>query len=161
MPITASTFTLGPLQPDGRRPVIERHTASAVLVIFVEYLATSGTNHNAVMVARATLLNDVLADEEARSLNGGAFVLQQQTKAQYLTWLRLRYQQSAGAGTCRIAHRMLKHIADNDCTVAEMRTAWGLSVANWTTKATELQLKADKWNNLRSAENAMTSEVGD
>lgn len=161
MPITASTLTLGPVQPDGRRPVIERHTASTGLVIFVEYLATAGTDYTLVMTARAALLADILADEEARGMNGGALTLQHQTKAQYLLNLRVRYMRSVREDTCRLAHRMLKHITDNDCTPAEMRTAWGMTVADWTAKATNLQLKADKWNNLRSAENAMNSEVGD
>lgn len=161
MPIVSSTFSAGPAQGDGRRHVVERHTDGNAFVHIVEYLASVGAVHNTIMAARAVLLAETLADDEARRVNGSALVLTQQTIPQYLSRLRLSYQPSAGAGTCRIAHRMLKHLADNDCTPAQMRTAWGLSVTDWTAKAANLQLKADKWNNLRSAENAMTSEVGD
>lgn len=161
MPIVSSSFAVGPTQPHGYSPVTEMHTDSNGTVHTASYLAAPGTAYATVMSARAVLIAETLADEEERAVNGGALSLKHQTKAQYLLKLRQSYLRSTQADTCRIAHRMLRHLANNECTVGEMRTAWGMTVSQWTTKAALLQLKADKWTSYRNAETAMNNEAGD
>jgi hypothetical protein len=72
MPIASSSFSLGPVQKDGRRYVSERHTDSTGEVHAVEYLASNGAGHAAIMAARALEISDALADDEAVRIANGA-----------------------------------------------------------------------------------------
>lgn len=73
MPIVSSTHTIGHAQIDGRRYVTERHTDDIGAVLEVEYLAADGADYTAIRAARASKINDELAEAEANALiNGGA-----------------------------------------------------------------------------------------
>lgn len=72
MPIVSSTHVVGQAQVDGRRYVTESHTDGTGAVRQVEYLAAVGTDYAAVRDARALVIADQLADEEAAQEFGSA-----------------------------------------------------------------------------------------
>lgn len=56
---------------------------------------------------------------------------------------------------------MLKHLADGDVTLAQMQNAWNMTAPEWTAKAAQLQVRADRWASFRAAESAADAETGD
>lgn len=90
-----------------------------------------------------------------------AFNPKHQTKVQYLRRLRERYRDATKMDACRLANRILRHLADGDVTQAQMQTAWGMTAQEWAAKAVNLQVRADKWIVYRAAENAASNEAGD
>ena len=74
-----------------------------------------------------------------------AFNPRQQTKVQYLVRLRDRYRGAVKMEACRLANRMLRHLADGDVTQAQMLSAWNMTQTEWDVKAVALQAKANKW----------------
>ena len=90
-----------------------------------------------------------------------AFNPKHQTKVQYLRRLRERYRDATKMDACRLADRILRHLADGDVTLVQMQTAWGMTAQEWTVKAVQLQARADKWLAFKAAENAASNEAGD
>lgn len=90
-----------------------------------------------------------------------AFNPKHQTKVQYLRRLRERYREATKMDACRLANRILRHLADGDVTVAQMQTAWNMTAQEWAAKAAQLQVRADKWIAFKAAENAAANEAGD
>lgn len=90
-----------------------------------------------------------------------AFNPKHQTKVQYLRRLRERYRDATKMDACRLANRILRHLADGDVTLAQMQTAWGMTAQEWAAKAVNLQARADKWLAYRAAEQAADNEAGD
>jgi len=90
-----------------------------------------------------------------------AFNPKHQTKIQYLRRLRERYKAAVKMEACRLANRILRHLADGDVTQTQMLAAWNLTASEWTTKAAALQIRANKWIAFKSANNAAENEVGD
>lgn len=90
-----------------------------------------------------------------------AFNPRHQTKVQYLRRLRERYRDAVKMDACRLAHRILKHLADGDVTLVQMQNAWGMTAQEWAAKAVNLQARADKWLAFKAAENAASNEAGD
>ena len=90
-----------------------------------------------------------------------AFNPKHQTKVQYLRRLRERYRDAVKMDACRLAHRILKHLADGDVSLAQMQTAWNMTAQEWAAKTLQLQARADKWLTFKAAENAAANEAGD
>ena len=90
-----------------------------------------------------------------------ALNLQHQTKVQYLKRLRERYRDAAKLEACRLANKVLQHLADGDVTLAQMQNAWNMTPAEWTAKAAQLQTKANKWTAYKAAETTAQNEAGD
>ena len=84
-----------------------------------------------------------------------------QTKLQYLKRLRERYRVATRMEACRLANRMLRHLADGDVSLAQMQNAWNMTPQEWTAKAANLQVRADKWIAFKAAERAADNEAGD
>lgn len=73
MPIVSSTYTEGPVQPDGRRYVTERHIDDAGEVYDYEWLG--GQNAELVLQARTATLDKLLAEKaEAEALVVGTLL---------------------------------------------------------------------------------------
>lgn len=70
MPILTSTHVVGHVQKDGRSYVTESHADDTGTVLDVLYLAAVGTDYAAVRDARALMLNEQLAEQEASDLLG-------------------------------------------------------------------------------------------
>ncbi len=90
-----------------------------------------------------------------------AFNPKHQTKVQYLRRLRERYRDATRMDACRLASRILRHLADGDVTLVQMQNAWNMTAQEWTAKAVNLQVRADKWLAFKAAENAASNEAGD
>ena len=72
MSIVNSTFSLDNHdQVDGRVYVTEIHTDSDGVQHIVEYLADQGMDHSAICTARATQINEILANAEANEILAG------------------------------------------------------------------------------------------
>lgn len=57
MPLASSVFTIGHQQADGRRYVLERHTAEDGEIYEYEYLSNGNPNPQLVMDDRAATIN--------------------------------------------------------------------------------------------------------
>lgn len=90
-----------------------------------------------------------------------AFNPRHQTKVQYLRRLRERYRDAVKMDACRLANRILRHLADGDVTLVQMQTAWGMTAQEWADKAVNLQARADKWLAFKAASAAADNEAGD
>ena len=90
-----------------------------------------------------------------------AFNPRHQTKVQYLRRLRERFKDATKMEACRLANRILRHLADGDVTLAQMLSAWNMTQAEWTVKAASLQVRADKWLAFKAANTAADNEAGD
>ena len=90
-----------------------------------------------------------------------AFNPRHQTKVQYLVRLRDRYRAAVKMDACRLANRILRHLADGDVTLVQMQNAWNMTAAEWTTKAAQLQVRADKWLANKAAEQTASNEGQD
>lgn len=88
-----------------------------------------------------------------------ALTLQHQNKVQYLVRLRNRCRAAEKRQACRLAWRILQHLAAGDVTLAQMQNAWNMTPDEWTAKAALLQVRADKWTAILAAE-ASTDAVG-
>ena len=84
-----------------------------------------------------------------------------QTKVQYLRRLRERYRDAERLEACRLAAKVLRHLADGDVTLVQMQNAWGMTAPEWTAKAVQLQARADKWAAFKASEAAMNNDRGD
>lgn len=83
-----------------------------------------------------------------------ALNLQHQTAAEFAARLRARYLSSSREECARIAKWILDHIEAGDFTELQVRNAFGLSAAQWTTLKTKL-------TNLRIAYNAVQVAAGE
>lgn len=79
-------------------------------------------------------------------------VLREMTKAQFLARLRADYAGSTGERATRLATLVLDCIASGFCTDAEMRSAFGKTVAQWAPfKSTVLTPQANARAAVRGA----------
>lgn len=90
-----------------------------------------------------------------------AFNPKHQTKVQYLVRLGDRYRGAVKMDACRLANRILRHLADGDVTLVQMQNAWNMTAAEWAAKAAQLQVRADKWLAFKSAEQSAGNEGAD
>lgn len=68
MSVVSSSYTLGPLEVDGRRYVRETHTLSTGEVIAQSYGPVPAVDYNAVLTFHATEIADGLAVNEANEV---------------------------------------------------------------------------------------------
>jgi len=90
-----------------------------------------------------------------------AFNPRHQTKVQYLVRLRQRYRDATKMDACRLANRILRHLADGDVTQVQMLNAWNMTAQEWAAKAVNLQARADKWLAFKAASAAANAEGND
>jgi hypothetical protein len=157
MSITNSTYTLGNTQISGQTICVELHTDSDGKVHRIEYLASIGTNYTAVMVARAAMLEGRIKYAElhhAIFTGEWNYVLTQTTANELAAFVRALYRESDKDTLARVAKRILEWITNGRFTDAQIRTAFGLSAAQWTTLKSKMQILADA----RAAVEAATGE---
>lgn len=90
-----------------------------------------------------------------------AFNPTHQNKVQYLVRLRNRYRAAIKMEACRLANRILQHLADGDVTQAQMLNAWNMTAQEWVVKAAQLQTRANKWLTFKAAGLAADNEGTD
>ena len=77
--------------------------------------------------------------------------LKHANKSQLLAALRERYAASTGAETLRLAAKIKTHMDAGDITDADMRGAFGLSVAGWATAKSRITSHASTHATTKSA----------
>lgn len=80
-----------------------------------------------------------------------ALVLQHATLAQLGTAFRARFLASTGAETARLARWLLERIQDGTFTETQVRTFFGLTLAQWNTLKTKLETLRDHWDAVLTA----------
>lgn len=83
-----------------------------------------------------------------------AILLKHQTPSQFVARLREAYRQSDKERTAQIARWILAKLQTGDVTDAQLRTAFGLTTAQWNTLKT-------KMTNLRNAQNLLKTGTGE
>lgn len=142
----AYAVTLGTVQKDGRRWVVEVHSDGQGQFARIEYLCPVGANTDTIASARDTQLVIDYADNEALSaLDVDAMpTLRFQTAGQFRTRIRNLYKISSAYLCCKIARWIIRRIAAGDVTDAQMQNAFNLTANQWTTLKTKMQnLAAD------------------
>lgn len=156
MPVVSSTHTLGGVQADGRRWVIEDHTDGMGKHHFAEYLAADGTDYVSIRTARAAQITLQLADQELQAIVNGllsASSPNEMSKAVLAERMRDLLRQYTGIELCRLSARVLATITRGEITDAEWRTAFGLTVNQWNNVKTQLTT----WANALAAVEAAKS----
>lgn len=152
--IVSSTYTEGHRQADGRLYVLEKHIDGEGVAHSAEYLAGVGADREAVMTARAGVLSESMADTEADAVlaRDAAITLKRQTLAQFAARMRARYREAGREEAARLATWILNRIDAGHVTDAQVRNAFGLTVAQWNalkTKMTDMRLH---YNAVQSAQ---------
>lgn len=80
-----------------------------------------------------------------------ALILKHQTRAQFLARLREDYRGSERDRTVHLGDRVLAMIGSGDLTDAELRAAFGLSVAQWAAAKARMQTRVNARQTIRAA----------
>ena len=156
MTITASIFTTGHAQVDGRRYVREVHTDHLGVEHAVEYLWDGVTDRDAIMTARAQRIAEALAAAEYAdrvAFDGWSGPLQHQTAANFADKLRAEYRISTRERVCYLAWWLLRRINEGTFTDAQVRNAFGMTTQQYTTfKTNKLIPMHDHWTAVLVAE---------
>ena len=80
-----------------------------------------------------------------------ALSLRHQTAAQFAARLRERFRSAEREEAARLATWIIERIAAGDITDAQVRTAFGLSAAQYSALKTRLQTLRDHWAAVRAA----------
>lgn len=156
MSIVSSTHTLGTVQRDGRRWVVEDHVDQVAKHYLVEYLAAAGADYVAIRAARAAVISQLLIDQEiaaALALDADP-VLVYATKVQFVPVLREAYRSSAKDECARLAMWVLNRIDNGWATETQVQNAFGLTAGQWVT----LKAKMVALRNLHVAVEAAAGE---
>lgn len=156
MAIVSSEFALEVAQIDGRRFCTERHTDNLGVIHRVVYLSAVGTDNNAVMLARVSILNQALIDDDVQRLlnTDAAPVLRYATMTQLGNYAREQYRSSVGYELAKIAKWIVNRINEGTWTATQVRNFFGLTQTQWNT------LKA-KMDSLITALNQVDAAVGE
>lgn len=154
MPVTSSLATFGTAQRDGSRWCDEVHAVSDGSEVRYGYWTPPGFDAQAAANARAALVDEWLADNEALENveRDGAPTLLHQTGAQFAARLREMARQGTRERACMIAWWLLRRIAAGHVTDAQARTAFGMTSAAWTSfKTATLTPRSNAWAALIAA----------
>jgi len=77
--------------------------------------------------------------------------LRHQTVAQFATRLREHYRSASKEDCARIATWVLTHIDNGDMTELQVRTAFGLTVAQWATLKAKFTPLRTQWQSIQGA----------
>lgn len=74
-----------------------------------------------------------------------ALDLKHQTKAQFLSRLRVKYEAAQGEQACRLATWLTDAIDAGDVTDAQARAAWGMTTAQWASLKGRMTQARQSW----------------
>lgn len=140
-------------QADGTKYVQEFHTDSAGRVHRFEYKWRAGMDRAAIAAARAAQLAEAVAEQEVeQALEADAAPqIVQQTGAQFLARLREKYRASDRERCAKIARWIVRRLDAGHVTQAQLRNAFGLSVAEWNAVEARLRDLATKLDAVEQA----------
>lgn len=135
MSIVSSTHTLGTIQEDGRRYVLEDHVDQIGKHWLVEYLAPINANYIVIRNARAVEISrQLIANEIARALAVDVNpTLIYAANIDFVPVLRSNYRSSSQVECSRLATWILNRIDDGWVTETQVQNAFGLTTGQWTT----------------------------
>ncbi len=146
MSIVASIYTVGVPQADGRCYVTELHTDHLGAVHRIDYGPVRVLDYGQVLARNAAQLAAQLVESEAdAAFAGGPMRLQQQTSAELAVRFRARFRESTGVECARLVSWLLERIAAGDLTDAQVRAAFGLTLAQYTNMKTRMSALRDQW----------------
>lgn len=156
MAIVSSQLTLGVVQKDGRRYVLETHTDNLGVLHVVEYLAAVGADVDAILTARAVLIEaDLEQIEVKQALDTDASpTLQYATMVQLGNYVRSHYRDMSGLELARTARWIVNRINDGTFTDTQVRNFFGLTLTQYNTLKT-------KWQTLKSEYDDIFASVGE
>ena len=125
----------GPVQTDGRRQVREVHTLSDGETIAVCYYADPETDVQTLAAVNASSILERVQDGEAYANveRDDAFTLNHQTGAQFAARFREMVRKADKERACYLAWWLTRRIARGHTTDAAVRSAFGMTAAQWTT----------------------------
>lgn len=154
MPITSSTYTLGAVQKCGRTPCTEMHISNTGEIFHIEYLADIGVDYVAVMSGRVAFIDANLKTNElsdAVFVGAWNYVLSHTTNAELSAYVRSLYKTSSREMLAQLAKRILEWITNGRFTDTQIRNAFGLTAAQWTTLKTKMQTLVNNYNSVQVA----------
>lgn len=130
-----SSFTTGVTQKDGRVYVRERIVDDFLVEHIFEYLATANGPFATNLTTRVAWITPYLKAWEAQKLFSdlNIFTFRYNTPTELAAAFRAEYLASKGRRTSELARWILNGIDSGAFTDAAVRTAFGLSVANYNT----------------------------
>jgi hypothetical protein len=154
MPIVSSVHTLGVVQKDGRRWVVEDHADNFGTHYLHEYLAEPNADYAAILSDRAVVLSQRLIDREIVTLLGNDAdpVLEHATKTLFAQVLRETYRNATREECARLAAWIIHRINSGWVTETQVRNAFGLTVGQWTTLKAKLTALRDHWLAIQAAQ---------
>jgi len=140
MAIISSSYSLGPLHPDGRRYVTEDHVDQLSRHYLVEYLAVVGANYAAIQTARATAIGLELIEREIRSILqiDADPILEYATKSDLAPVLRDAYRNATKEQCAYLANWIINRVTSGWITETQIRNAFSLDAGQWSTLKSKL-----------------------
>lgn len=135
MAITSSTIISTSRQVDGRLRVDERHIAVSEAYL-VSYLCEAGTDTQANLSANAQRINDAMKISELEGMITDLawdYVQVETTGAELIAYVRAAYRERSREELVPVASRILEWITNGRFTDTQVRNAFGLTSAQWTT----------------------------
>jgi hypothetical protein len=80
-----------------------------------------------------------------------ALILKHQTAQEFIARFRAAYRNAERERLVRMANFLLSRIQSGDITDAQCRTAFGLTVTQWTNMKTKMQNYVTAYNTIQSA----------
>lgn len=154
MGIASSTYTLGPVQKDGRTSCTERHISADGREFVVEYWLPAGGDPVAIMTARAAQLATALVDGDCAAAvfeRPWDAPLVHATLADLSAWVRQQYRHAQRERLAMIARRILEWLANGRFTDLQLRTAFGLTNTQWNEVKTKMQTLVTSWSAIERA----------
>ncbi len=136
MPIIFSIIVGDTRQADGRRRVEERHVDQAGAEHHVSYLCEAGFNAQTALSSRISQLNESLKETELSGMITDYpwdYVQTESTVAELVAYVRAAYRDGKKDELVPIASRILEWITNGRFNDTQVRNAFGLTAAQWTT----------------------------
>lgn len=135
MGIVSSSHTLGTVQVDGRRYVVEDHVDEFSRHHFVEYLAAVAADYVAIRTARATAIGlRLIAQEIDAALRDDVNpVLEYATKSDFAPVMREAYRSATKEQCAYLANWIINRVTSAWVTETQVRNAFGLDAGQWNT----------------------------
>ena len=135
-----SSYVVEHAQSDGRKWVREKHVDAFDREHFRTYLSTDAMDRDAILAAHAAKLEESLKTREAQEcIDQDKLSLEYITKTELAALIREIYRNGSKELLAKVARWILNRILDGDFTDLQVRTAFGLSAAQWTTLKTKMQ----------------------
>lgn len=155
MPIVRSEIVARQAQANGREWVHEEHEDHTGTVHRRRYLGTQGDTAGQVAILAAAAVAIVAALEAAELARllrtDAAPVFVYTTGAQMLSYLRDASRTAAAEECARLARWVIDRVNDGTVTTTQLRNAWGLTAAQWTTLQTKMQTLRANWLAVQAA----------